>query len=117
MTAEPVEFDCPDCGIHVFAFNLARPPEPPRCATCAFIAEFVPDPAEAALLRDRFAPSTTPRRFVIRDELGEAVDSYVCDSREQAIARFSYPALIWDAFAADGWTCTEEQGEAHATRT
>jgi hypothetical protein len=34
------EFDCVDCGFHIFAFGM--PPGPRwRCATCQFILDFV----------------------------------------------------------------------------
>jgi predicted RNA-binding Zn-ribbon protein involved in translation (DUF1610 family) len=43
-----IEFDCPDCGAHVFALGLTEPVPPgQRCATCQWLA----DPAERAKLR------------------------------------------------------------------
>jgi hypothetical protein len=46
-----IEFDCPDCDAHVFAFGLTEPVPPgQRCATCQWLAD-IPDPAERAKLR------------------------------------------------------------------
>jgi hypothetical protein len=33
------EFDCRDCGVHVYGFGRDTPPTPLRCATCQWIAE------------------------------------------------------------------------------
>ncbi len=55
------------------------------------------------------------RRFVFRDQDGVAVETWAARSREEAIARFCYPALTWAMFEADGWTCNEEPGQPPAT--
>jgi hypothetical protein len=47
----PFEFDCQDCGCHVFAFGRVPTPPPVRCGVCVWIAEHVTDPAEAARIR------------------------------------------------------------------
>jgi hypothetical protein len=48
-TSEPAEFDCIDCGLHVFAFG--RPPSTKdRCAGCQWLAE-IPDTDHRAVLR------------------------------------------------------------------
>jgi hypothetical protein len=33
----PVEFDCQDCGVHVFSYGIDKAPDPPRCASCVAI--------------------------------------------------------------------------------
>jgi hypothetical protein len=53
--SEPVEYDCCDCHARVVAFGYERAPEPPRCATCAWIVEFIP-PEEREAVRDRLRP-------------------------------------------------------------
>ena len=50
----------------------------------------------------------TTHRWVVRDEAGAWVETHVCETREQAIAMFCYPALVWAPFKADGWTITSE---------
>ena len=47
-----IEYDCQDCGAHVYAFG--RPPVPgkDRCAGCQWIAA-IPDPAHRAALRSQ----------------------------------------------------------------
>ncbi len=37
--SEPLEYDCQDCGVHVFSFGLREIPSPPRCQTCITIRE------------------------------------------------------------------------------
>lgn len=54
--SEPVEFECLDCHYHVHAFGVDRAPDPPLCASCAFIREHVTDPAEAAEFRAFLCP-------------------------------------------------------------
>jgi hypothetical protein len=54
------EWDCEGCGVHVVAVALRRPPEHMLCCQCAFLCEYVPDPAELVALhkylnRDRTA--------------------------------------------------------------
>lgn len=44
-----VEFVCGDCGANVIAFGYERPPEPPRCSTCQWIRDYVPEGERAAL--------------------------------------------------------------------
>jgi hypothetical protein len=51
-----MEYDCADCGVHVFAFGIAVLALPSRCAACAFIADAVAEidrPAVRAILRER----------------------------------------------------------------
>ena len=48
-----IEFDCRDCGLHVFDFGRTKAPDPPLCGLCAWLDEFVPDPAEQAAIRAR----------------------------------------------------------------
>lgn len=61
---EPVEFDCVDCGIHVYAFGCWD--KDPRCLTCKWI-NMATDPVEKMKLRafltneednDEFRPKT-----------------------------------------------------------
>jgi hypothetical protein len=33
------EFDCQDCGSHVYLFGGDKIPVPPRCATCDFLQQ------------------------------------------------------------------------------
>jgi hypothetical protein len=47
------------------------------------------------------------KRFVFRDQDGEWVETHICETREEAIRLFCYPALMWPPFERDGWTCTE----------
>jgi hypothetical protein len=47
-------------------------------------------------------------RWVVRDETGAWVETHACETREQAIRLFCYPALVWPQFEADGWTVTQE---------
>jgi hypothetical protein len=44
------EYDCVDCGVHVYEFGREEPPAPPRCAVCQWLAE-LPDQVEAEKLR------------------------------------------------------------------
>jgi hypothetical protein len=41
--AAPLEFDCVDCGSHVFRYGW--PSSSQRCGTCQWLAD-MPDPAE-----------------------------------------------------------------------
>jgi hypothetical protein len=50
--ADTCEFVCCDCQSRVIAFGYAKPPDPPRCATCAWIVEFIP-PNERDAVRER----------------------------------------------------------------
>jgi hypothetical protein len=45
-----IEYDCGDCGAHVYEFGRDAPPAPPRCAVCLWLAE-LPDRVEAERLR------------------------------------------------------------------
>lgn len=48
---EPIPFACVDCDCEVFQFPAGSPiPEPPRCATCQWLAD-VPDPLDRERLR------------------------------------------------------------------
>ena len=52
------EFDCADCGHHVYRLACAAPANddgPPRCAECAWIAHHVP-PGQQAAMRARLRP-------------------------------------------------------------
>lgn len=49
----PMEFDCADCGCHVYAFGRVGDPPPVRCGVCAWITEYVPDPEKARRIRAR----------------------------------------------------------------
>ena len=48
-------FRCTDCGNDVTALGLTVCALPPRCATCAWLQEFVPDPVERDDIRSHFA--------------------------------------------------------------
>lgn len=37
-----IEYDCQDCGVHVYSFGLDRPPSPPRCVVCQTIRDIPP---------------------------------------------------------------------------
>ena len=54
--SEPVEFECLDCSYHVFCFGTPAVPEPPLCASCAFIREHISNPEEAARMRALLCP-------------------------------------------------------------
>jgi hypothetical protein len=45
-----IEFDCGDCGVHVYEFGREAPPAPPRCAVCQWLAD-IADPVEREKLR------------------------------------------------------------------
>jgi hypothetical protein len=46
-----IEFDCADCGAHVYAVGLVEPPPPgQRCVPCQWLAN-IPDPVEREQLR------------------------------------------------------------------
>jgi hypothetical protein len=45
-----IEYDCGDCGVHVYEFGREEPPAAPRCAVCLWLAE-LPDQVEAERLR------------------------------------------------------------------
>jgi hypothetical protein len=48
-----IEFDCAECGVHVFAMGLVEPAPPgQRCAHCQWLAD-IPDPVEREQLRAR----------------------------------------------------------------
>ena len=46
------EFVCSDCGRTIYSLPPIDPP-PTRCATCAWILEFIADPIERAAIRAR----------------------------------------------------------------
>jgi hypothetical protein len=58
----PVEFDCIECGVHVFAIGAIVVPEPPLCAVCGWAREFIPDPVERAKLHARLIEGTIDDR-------------------------------------------------------
>jgi hypothetical protein len=46
-----IEFDCPNCGVHVYAAGLTEPPPlGQRCAHCQWLAD-IPDPVVREKLR------------------------------------------------------------------
>ena len=45
------EWDCIDCGVHVYAMGHVPTPQPERCAVCQWLAE-VPDPADREAMRE-----------------------------------------------------------------
>lgn len=51
---------------------------------------------------------TNLKRFVIRDELGVAIEAYAARDRDHAIEQFCWPALMWPPYESSGWTCAEE---------
>jgi hypothetical protein len=46
----PIEFDCVDCHIHVYAFGCFKWEHNRRCATCQWLYE-IEDPIERERLR------------------------------------------------------------------
>lgn len=53
-TLHEASFVCVDCDSDVFLFPPTTPiPEDHRCATCAWLVEFVPDEAERKAIRAR----------------------------------------------------------------
>lgn len=44
--AEPVtaEFDCCECGVHVYAICVDKAPDPPLCCTCLHVPGWMHDP-------------------------------------------------------------------------
>jgi hypothetical protein len=46
------EFECPGCGRLIISLP-AREPPPTRCAICAWLEEFVPDPETREKIRAR----------------------------------------------------------------
>ena len=46
------EFDCPDCGNHIYS-TPRRVPPPTGCATCQWLNEYVSDPEEREAIRQR----------------------------------------------------------------
>jgi hypothetical protein len=61
MMAGSCEFDCKDCGSHVFAFGIEAPPANLLCSVCDWIEEFISDPAERAAMRRQLCQAS-PRR-------------------------------------------------------
>ena len=54
MIHEPTPFNCVDCGYEVYVFPVGVPvPDPPRCATCQWIAD-LPDELDRERLRQWF---------------------------------------------------------------
>lgn len=47
------EFDCADCGLHVFRFVAAGAAAPTRCFTCDFVAARPELAEKIAAMRDR----------------------------------------------------------------
>lgn len=54
-----VEFDCCECGVHVFALCLDRAPEPPLCCTCLHLPGWHRDPQLRAIY-DPWRPADGP---------------------------------------------------------
>ena len=46
------EFDCPDCGNHIYSAPKREPP-PTVCCTCQWLNEYVSDPEEREAIRQR----------------------------------------------------------------
>lgn len=55
-----IEYVCVDCGCHVFAVGRNKPPDPERCAVCAWAWEFVADPDARAAMIERQRRETGP---------------------------------------------------------
>lgn len=53
-----VEYDCKDCGVHVYACSITAVPVGSLCATCVWLAEHAPDDPE---LRKLLLGSITPQ--------------------------------------------------------
>lgn len=57
MSETAHEFDCPDCGAHVFAVGFVPTKLPTRCAVCQWIMDYIPeherDEVRARLHRER----------------------------------------------------------------
>jgi hypothetical protein len=49
--SKPAEYDCADCGDHIFVFGIA-PPADRRCMVCRMLHE-IDDPIEREALRKR----------------------------------------------------------------
>jgi len=50
---DEIEYDCPDCGLHIIAFGFYGVAAPgKRCASCDWIRENVP-PEHHTLMRER----------------------------------------------------------------
>jgi hypothetical protein len=59
----PREFDCRDCGAHVFAFGEVPDPLPTRCGVCSWIREFV-QPFDRGEVRSRYYDTEQWRHWV-----------------------------------------------------
>jgi hypothetical protein len=60
-TAPECEFDCEGCGIHVFAVGRFQPTANHMCLQCEWLCEYVPDPVEMQMLRERMGSIDTTR--------------------------------------------------------
>jgi hypothetical protein len=45
-----VEFDCCECGSHIVAIALDKPPEPPLCLDCVALPGWMDDPVLRRML-------------------------------------------------------------------
>lgn len=42
-----IEFDCADCGRHIFDLRREAPPADRRCSVCRWIVDYIPTEAQA----------------------------------------------------------------------
>jgi hypothetical protein len=78
--SEPVEFDCPDCGDHVFAFGIGKPPDPPLCATCQVIREQPPGPGREAIRAALYDPEAMQYWMAIGSYVDRDCPERRCDN-------------------------------------
>jgi hypothetical protein len=46
-----IEYTCEGCGVRVSALAVFQPPAHGFCVQCAFLCEFIPEPAEMLAVR------------------------------------------------------------------
>jgi hypothetical protein len=51
--SKPAEYDCTDCGYHIFVFGMAAPPADQRCSVCRWLLHEIDDPIEREAIRKR----------------------------------------------------------------
>jgi hypothetical protein len=44
-----IEYDCRDCGVHVYAIGIEHVPEPPLCLQCKHMPGWLDDPRLVAM--------------------------------------------------------------------
>jgi hypothetical protein len=52
-----IEFDCVDCGRHIYNFGIEKTPEPPLCATCLHLPNWFDDPKLRKILDPEYEGS------------------------------------------------------------